>query len=213
MEKYGAFLIKSYTSLKIEFEFPDDVKYPNLPVRLDTSSVLFPLSGVTFCTGLEFLLALKLRCKIKIIGGVFIPFIKNEVVDRVKKERKEIVNIKHPLLQKISKHLESTLPHEEKVVDKELKVEASDNYKILQQKLLGDQKGNESFFFYVVQQLILERQKYPKGSYNNQLYKFIANAGIGQMARGLNQKTSFDTSTKTTRVIPPGQLISPLYAG
>jgi len=212
MEKYGVFLIKSYTSLKIEFEFPDDVKYPNLPVRLDTSSVLFPLSGVTFCTGLELLLALKLRCKIKIIGGVFIPFIKNEkeVVHPVKKE---IVNIKHPLLQKISKNLESTLSQEEKVVEKELKLEASDNYKILQQKLLGTQKGNESFFFYVVQRLILERQKYPKGSYNNLLYKFIANAGIGQMARGLNQKTSFDTSTKTTRVIPPGQLISPLYAG
>jgi len=212
MEKYGSFLIKSYTSLKIEFEFPDDVKYPNLPVRLDTSSVLFPLSGVTFCTGLELLLALKLRCKIKIIGGVFIPFIKNEkeVVHPVKKE---IVNIKHPLLQKISKNLESTLPQEEKVVEKELKLEASNNYKILQQKLLGIQKGNESFFFYVVQRLILERQKYPKGSYNNLLYKFIANAGIGQMARGLNQKTSFDTSTKTTRMIPPGQLISPLYAG
>jgi len=210
MERYGNNLIKSYTSLKIEFEFPDDIKYPNLPVRLDPSSVLFPLSGVTFCTGLEFLLALKLRCKIKILGGVFIPFIRgeNEVAPRVKKD---IVNIKHPLLQKISKELESTLGSEEKVFVKEEKGEPSENYKILQQKIGGTE--TESFFFYVVQQLILERQKYPKGSYNNQLYKFIANAGIGQMARGLNQKTSFDTYSKTTRVIPPGQLISPLYAG
>ena len=58
-----------------------------------------------------------------------------------------------------------------------------------------------------------ERLKYPKGSYMNLLYKFLANAGIGQMARGLNQKVKYDSKTNSTRVLPSGDLVSPLYAG
>jgi len=58
-----------------------------------------------------------------------------------------------------------------------------------------------------------ERLKYTKGSYMNLLYKFLANAGIGQMARGLNQKVKFDSKTNSTRVLPSGDLVSPLYAG
>ena len=71
---YQRNLIKSYTGLKIKFRFPDSVQYPNLPVRLDFSSVIFPLEGETFCTGVEFYLAMQLKCQIEILGGVFIPF-------------------------------------------------------------------------------------------------------------------------------------------
>jgi len=73
-ERYGEGLIKSYTALKIKFKFPDMVQYPNLPVRLDLNSVIFPLEGETFCTGNEFYLAMRLNCQIEIFGGVFIPF-------------------------------------------------------------------------------------------------------------------------------------------
>lgn len=76
-----------------------------------------------------------------------------------------------------------------------------------------DKSPNINQFFEVVQKLTLERVKYPKGTYQNQLYKFLANAGIGQMARGLNQKNIFDAETKSTRTLPSGDLISPLYAG
>ena len=71
---YQGNLIKSYTGLKVKFRFPDSVQYPNLPVRLDFSSVIFPLEGETFCTGVEFYLAMRLNCQIEILGGVFIPF-------------------------------------------------------------------------------------------------------------------------------------------
>lgn len=71
---YQRNLIKSYTGLKIKFRFPGSVQYPNLPVRLDFSSVIFPLEGETFCTGVEFYLAMQLKCQIEILGGVFIPF-------------------------------------------------------------------------------------------------------------------------------------------
>ena len=71
----------------------------------------------------------------------------------------------------------------------------------------------ETQFFVVVQEVLKERLKYPKGSYMNLLYKFIANAGIGQMARGLNQKPKYDSQTNSTRIQPAGALINPLYAG
>ena len=71
----------------------------------------------------------------------------------------------------------------------------------------------ETQFFTVVQEVLKERLKYPKGSYMNLLYKFIANAGIGQMARGLNQKPKYDSQTNSTRIQPAGALINPLYAG
>ena len=63
MDKYGDYLIESYTSLKVKFQFPASVMYPNLAVRLDKGSVIYPLSGVSFCTGLEIQLALILGCK------------------------------------------------------------------------------------------------------------------------------------------------------
>ena len=59
-------LIKSYTSLKVKFQFPASVMYPNLAVRLDKGSVMYPLSGISFCTGLEIQLALILGCKLTV---------------------------------------------------------------------------------------------------------------------------------------------------
>jgi len=70
-----------------------------------------------------------------------------------------------------------------------------------------------SNFYSTVKELMLERLKYPKGSYMNLLYKFLANAGIGQMARGLNQKVRYDSQTNSTKVLTSGDLVSPLYAG
>jgi len=72
---------------------------------------------------------------------------------------------------------------------------------------------SESNFFSVVKELLTERLKYPKGSYMNLLYKFLANAGIGQMARGLNRKVKFDSKTNSVKVLPSGELVSPLFAG
>ena len=68
-------------------------------------------------------------------------------------------------------------------------------------------------FYLVVEKVLRERIKYPKGSYMNLLYKFIANAGIGQMARGLNQKTRYDLNSNSQKPMPSGELVSPLFAG
>jgi len=227
--KFKFDLINSYSAFKIKFEFPPHVKYPNLPVRLDFASVVFPLTGESFCTGHEFLLAIKLGCKIRILNGVYIPFKKSVVKKLVNEEEEEPFNrsrldrrcfMQDPLIKRLISKSNFESP---KVDFESTEVESeSENYKILKQQLsvnedsvqndLSDQ-SNQSNFFLVVQELIRERVKYPKGTYMNLLYKFLANAGIGQMARGLNQKVKFDVKTNSTKPLPSGELVSPLYAG
>jgi len=223
--KFKFDLINSYTALKIKFEFPLTVKYPNIPVRLDFTSVVFPLTGESFCTGHEFLLAMNLGCKIKILSGVYIPF-KKSVFYKEKKRKEDVSGIERkcfvqdPLIKRLFKTMESP----KTPLDSELELESeSKNYILLKKQLSNNTGGQtkeiqnleptQSNFFIVVQELIRERVKYPKGSYMNLLYKFLANAGIGQMARGLNQKVKFDARTNSTKPLPSGELVSPLYAG
>lgn len=264
MGRYGHFLLKSYTSLRVEFKFPEYVQYPVLPVRLDESSIFYPLEGESYCTGHEILLASRLNCEFKVLGGVFIPFKslktgwltpcdnflkkgRGHQVDNLVKEtgagKLKIGILKDPLLIEIetlyassnlfklhskeldnsqSKELDNTqskkLDNSEKVLDN-IQNKNPKKSKISEKGNIGNiGKGNlkvktNSSFHLIIKTLVNERLKYPKGSYMNQLYKFIANSGIGQMARGLSQKQVFDTETCKTKRVEPGELISPLYAG
>lgn len=67
-------ILQSFTSLNVKFEFPSSCGYPNLPVRLDDSTIIFPLSGISNCTGVEFVLAMELGCTIVVESGYYIPF-------------------------------------------------------------------------------------------------------------------------------------------
>jgi len=233
-------LIKSYTALKIKFEFPSTVKYPNIPVRLDFSSVVFPLTGETFCTGHEFLLAMRLGCRIKILSGVYIPFKNSKLNSKLKLKSNSISNLdsnsnsdsnskrKFFVQDHLIKQL-FELKYSDKTFDSiEKSIYKSENYYFLKQALqqtpvqteieaeteaVTEAETGESNFYLVVKELIQERVKHPKGSYMNLLYKFLANAGIGQMARGLNQKVKFDVRSNSTKPLPSGELVSPLYAG
>jgi len=223
-------LIKSYTALKIKFEFPSTVKYPNIPVRLDFNSVVFPLTGETFCTGHEFLLAMRLGCRIKILSGVYIPFkslkLKSKLNSNSISDSTSDSNSKRKFF--VQDHLIKQLfelKYSNKTFDSvEKSISKSENYHFLKQALQQtpvqeeidtetETETVESNFYLVVKELIQERVKYPKGSYMNLLYKFLANAGIGQMARGLNQKVKFDVRSNSTKPLPSGELVSPLYAG
>jgi len=233
---YQRNLIKSYTGLKIKFRFPDSVQYPNLPVRLDFSSVIFPLEGETFCTGVEFYLAMQLKCQIEILGGVFIPFkertMKTTNISIDGQERCFIENktmereifVRDPFFEGVKNDIKRTLISEIREVfdvtnQSQIQVQHEDQSQTENQIVsiespdIECETENESNFYLVVKELMTERIKYPKGSYMNLLYKFLANAGIGQMARGLNQKVKFDSKTNSTRVLPSGDLVSPLYAG
>ena len=223
-------LLRSYTALKVKFEFPVTVQYPNLPVRLDFTSIIFPSVGETFCTGLEFLLALRLGCKIKILGGVYIPFQGQTEKNKVSRSIQSpgIIPVLEPKLIDLKniyrKDLSVSLYKKDREIDRDIIEKPNsdidlENYHYLKNQLKNTTTDSyhgtvdETEFYTVVQELLTERLKYPKGSYMNLLYKFIANAGIGQMARGLNQKPRYDSQTNSTRTQPAGALISPLYAG
>ena len=201
-------------------------------MRLDLNSVIFPLEGETFCTGNEFYLAMRLNCQIEILGGVYIPFItvkKQEdnpkeiiegpplntkdtldTLDKSLNTKKEIF-IRDPIFSRLENKMKKLLLEggvSELAQFTRLKSESSVNPGFSLE--FSERSSN---FYLVVKELLTERLKYPKGSYMNLLYKFLANAGIGQMARGLNRKPRFDSKTNSTKILPSGELVSPLYAG
>jgi len=224
-ERYGDCLIKSYTALKIKFKFPDTVKYPNIPVRLDLNSVIFPLEGETFCTGNEFYLAMQLNCQIEILGGVYIPFKKQdddenklnvtqEDVNKLhdtQEDPKEEIFVRDPFFIQLDNEMKKLLENEFSELNQQ-KSECPNNQGFSKEDS-NVTEYSESNFYLVVKELLTERLKYSKGSYMNLLYKFLANAGIGQMARGLNRKPKYDSKTNSTKILPSGELVSPLYAG
>jgi len=187
--------------------------------------VVFPLEGETFCTGTEFYLAMQLNCQIEILGGIYIPFKNqdevemNAVQEKVKRDKKEIF-VRDPffirLENEMKKLLETELNQQKLECPRNQQLECPTNQGF--SKVHSDVQEltiecSESNFYLVVKELLTERLKYSKGSYMNLLYKFLANAGIGQMARGLNRKPRYDSKTNSTKILPSGDLVSPLYAG
>ena len=81
----------------------------------------------------------------------------------------------------------------------------------------SEYKSNYGFeqgvFFNVIDGLLKKRNSYPAKTYPNLLYKFICNAGIGAMGRGLNYKKVYDPATGVSVPVPAGPLTNPLYAG
>jgi hypothetical protein len=56
----------------VEFEFPEDTRYPTMPVRTD-NGLIFPLSGTTFCPSPEIAVARNLGAKLTIVRGIVVP--------------------------------------------------------------------------------------------------------------------------------------------
>ena len=58
--------------VQVEFEFPEDVRYPTLPVRTD-NGLIFPMKGVSCCAAPELYVARELGAKLTIMHGVIVP--------------------------------------------------------------------------------------------------------------------------------------------
>lgn len=58
----------------VDFDYPEDVKYPALPVRCDERGLLFPLQGRSYATAPELALAHAQGAKITILRGVIYPW-------------------------------------------------------------------------------------------------------------------------------------------
>lgn len=57
---------------RCEFEFPEDTRFPCMPVRTQ-AGLLFPLRGDTYCAAPEIYLARKMGARIRIITGIIVP--------------------------------------------------------------------------------------------------------------------------------------------
>jgi hypothetical protein len=93
LDKYD--FLHSYSAIKVRFNLPESIKYPPLPVFMDKTITIYPLSGESVVTGTEFLSArfildkallrisaetkvelsdLNKKYYIKIVTGSYIPF-------------------------------------------------------------------------------------------------------------------------------------------
>jgi len=57
---------------RVKFHFPENTRFPSLPVRT-ASALLFPLSGECFCCAPEIYLARKMGAALEIITGIVLP--------------------------------------------------------------------------------------------------------------------------------------------
>ena len=79
----------------VDFKFPDDTRYPTLPMRTE-NGIIFPLSGRSYCVTPELEVARQLGCELTVRHGVIVPqdetdkvffdFIKKTITNRTKAE-------------------------------------------------------------------------------------------------------------------------------
>jgi len=57
------------TFAEVAFRFPSDTRFPSLPVRAGDRGLVYPLSGVSFCTGAELVVARAHGARIDVVAG------------------------------------------------------------------------------------------------------------------------------------------------
>jgi len=60
---------------RVRFKFPDDTRFPSLPVRTERYGLYYPLEGESYCTAPEIRVALDMGCDITVLQGFIIPWI------------------------------------------------------------------------------------------------------------------------------------------
>lgn len=78
--------MSGYLIVNCDFEFPTNVKYPSIPCYIDKTTTVYPLSGTSYLTGPEYLLAKNQGCKFKIKSAFFIHSKKKRVNDKKNNE-------------------------------------------------------------------------------------------------------------------------------
>lgn len=58
----------------VRFAFPQGTRFPSMPVRNSKGGLVYPLTGLSYCTAPEIEVALNLGCKIDILHGVIFPW-------------------------------------------------------------------------------------------------------------------------------------------
>jgi hypothetical protein len=69
----------SYAVFKINFEFPENVIYPNIPISIGKSATIFPLKGQNaLASNYDLKVAKDNNCKYTVIDGYIIPYVKDK---------------------------------------------------------------------------------------------------------------------------------------
>lgn len=74
-----AFTDTTFGIASVEFEHPEHILYPVLPVRT-ANGLIFPRKGISYCAAPEIAVARRLGVKLKIKLGVMIPYADDELV-------------------------------------------------------------------------------------------------------------------------------------
>lgn len=86
-------LLNSFTIIKCTFRFPDDVKYPSIPVYVDETTTIYPKNGTGVLTGAEYILARNQECELNIQKIYHIPFLTKSIFIEDPEEEGKIVNV------------------------------------------------------------------------------------------------------------------------
>ena len=112
---------EALTFARVRFEFPSDTRFPCLPVRAGERGLLYPLQGVSWCTGPELVVALGMGAKIEVEEGFRVewkvewwnraepqrPFL--EFTKRIDAIRKQAKGEKNELLNQTAKEIGNSL--------------------------------------------------------------------------------------------------------
>jgi hypothetical protein len=182
-------LYNTYSAFVVEFQFPSDRKFPNLPVHLDKTLTVYPLEGESFANGLSLKVALDNGCKIlNVKSGCVIPF----------------KNAPYVIYDNTTKTCGV------KSWDSDLDPETG-NIPTLNPNPNARQSFIEQMPYYgVISELQANRIKYPKGTFNNQFYKLMGNAIYGQTAMGLAAKAVFNSRKNQMDKVGYSQLTNPV---
>jgi hypothetical protein len=183
-------LINSYTVVRVSFSFPEETKYPSIPTQIDGNTI-YPLSGVSNITGLEYLLARNQNCEFEVIDGYSIPFEcmiaegfgqnKASSLSRIESFRECFRN---------QNHFDESF-----------------------MKLFSDNSKRYSPFAQTVKDLVILRAAHKKGTLLNLMYKQIVNSIYGLTVMGLSSKKKTDLISGGSFVLEGGDLSNPFIGG
>lgn len=63
---------------RVKFRFPDETRFPSLPVKTGQYGLYYPLGGESYCTAPEIQVAVSMGCEIEVLQGFVIPWVEGE---------------------------------------------------------------------------------------------------------------------------------------
>ncbi|MDF5467277.1 DNA-directed DNA polymerase [Vibrio parahaemolyticus] len=99
----------------VKFRFPENTKFPSLPVRTDLYGLYYPLEGYSYCTAPELEVAHNMECDIEIQFGVIVPWIEDAeplfkgFTQLIREQRQKYTNEGDKFREKLWKEIGNTL--------------------------------------------------------------------------------------------------------